>query len=287
MIEDRPGDGPLAQHRELPEPKALLFDLDGTLYRGGERVPGADGLIRRLAAAGIPCWFVTNNSSRTPEDVAAHLRNMEIPADPGQVISSALAAADYASRLRPGGRAFVIGEAGLRQALTESGIRILDESDEGPADMVVQGIDRKFTYEKLAAAVRHMLEGAAYLLTNPDRLLPTDGGLMPGAGSLGASLSAASGKDPVVIGKPSAILMDFALKRAGVEPKEAWVVGDNPFTDIAAAVNAGCPSVLTLTGLCSAGDWEDKCRAAGVRPDAVCAGLEQLERMLPTSKRSE
>ncbi|MBW5448176.1 HAD-IIA family hydrolase [Cohnella sp. CFH 77786] len=265
----------------MPAPRAILFDLDGTLYRGGERVPGADRLITRLADAGIPCWFVTNNSSRTPGEVAEHLVRLGIPAAPRQVVTSALAAADYAKRHHPGSRAFAIGEAGLREALAEAGIRILSEGDNGPADLVVQGIDREFHYGKLAAAVRHLLDGAAYILTNPDLLLPTDGGLRPGAGSLGAALRAASGIEPVVIGKPSSILMDYALERAGVRPEEAWVVGDNPATDIAAAVRVGCPSVLTLTGLCSAGDWEARCRSAGVFPDAVCAGLDELEFMLP------
>lgn len=273
--------GPLVLNKPMPKPKAILFDLDGTLYRGGERVPGADQLIMRLADQGIPYWFVTNNSSRVPAEVAGHLVRIGIPASPGQVITSALAAADYANRQFPGSRAFVIGEPGLKFALADAGILELNEGDMASADIVVQGIDRDFSYGKLASAVRHITEGAAYLLTNPDLLLPSDGGLMPGAGSLSASIRAASGKEPVVIGKPSAILMDYALKKAGVKPEEAWVVGDNPFTDISAAVRAGCPSVLTLTGLCEVSDWEAKCRMAGVVPDAVCSGLIELESMLP------
>jgi 4-nitrophenyl phosphatase len=275
------GIGPFVLNAPLPEPRAILFDLDGTLYRGGERVPGADRLISRLMDVGIPCWFVTNNSSRTPGEVAEHLVRLGIPASAGQVITSALASADYASRHYPGCRAYVIGEAGLKESLGDAGIRIVGEGDTKPADVVVQGIDRNFSYEKLASAVRHMLDGAAYILTNPDLLLPNDRGLQPGAGSLSAALQAASGKKPVIIGKPSAILMDYALKQARAKSEEVWVVGDNPFTDIAAAKRAGCPSVLTLTGICSAGDWEEQCRSAGVVPDAVCAGLDELESMLP------
>lgn len=265
---------------DLPEPKALLFDLDGTLYRGDERIPEADRLIGGLAERGFPHWFVTNNSSRSPNDVAEHLRRMGIPAKPEQVITSSLAAADYARAAHPGGKAYVIGESGLREALQEAGIRLLDEKDDVQADLVVQGIDRNFSYARLAAAVRHIRRGAAYILTNPDLVLPVDGDLMPGAGTIGASIQAGAGIPPVVIGKPSAILMDYTLKRAGLKAEEAWVVGDNPATDIAAASGAGCPSVLMLTGVCTADNWEDLCRSASARPNAVCAGLADLASLL-------
>lgn len=278
----------------LPEPKALLIDLDGTLYKGNERIPGADKLIASLDALGIPSWFVTNNSSRTPEEVANHLMRLGIAARPEQVVTSAMAAADYAARNHPGSLAYVIGERGLREALAANRVRMLTEAgrdgDAGGrgtaadvADIVVQGIDRGFDYGKLSSAVRHIRGGAAHIMTNPDLLLPSDGGLMPGAGSLGAAIAAASGREPVVIGKPSAILMNYALNRAGAEPDEVWVVGDNPATDIAAARNAGCASVLVLTGLCTADDWAAQCRMAQAMPDAVCADLDELAALLPTS----
>ena len=277
--------GTIAVGSPLPAPRALLLDLDGTMYKGGERVEGADRLIARLETFGIPCWFVTNNSSRTPEEVANHLTRLGIAACPEQVVTSALAAADYIGRNHPGGRAYVIGEQGLREALAAHPIRIEAEDSEGEregfvADLVVQGIDRTFDYGKLTAAVRHIRGGAAHILTNPDLLLPSDGGLLPGAGSLGAAIAAASGKQPIVVGKPSAILMNYALSRANVSPDDVWVVGDNPATDIAAARGAGCPSVLVLTGLCTDADWEDRCRQASAMPDAVCAGLDDLSALL-------
>jgi 4-nitrophenyl phosphatase len=268
---------------QLRFPKALLFDLDGTLYRGAERVPGADRLITSLRQRGMPCWFVTNNSSRTPDEVSEHLVGMGIPATPQQVITSSLASADYAARHFAGAAVYVIGESGLRQALTEAGLLLLSDADETLASLVVSGIDRGFTYLKLASAVRHILNGAAYILTNPDQLLPTESGLFPGAGAIGSALTAATGILPTVIGKPSAILMDYTMQRAGVRPEEVWVIGDNPHTDIAAARAAGCPSVLTLTGLCTAENWEFKCREADALPDAVCADLDDLDILLRTT----
>jgi 4-nitrophenyl phosphatase len=264
-------------------PRALLFDLDGTLYRGEQMVPGADLLLRTMRERNVPCWFVTNNSTRTAEDVARHLVDMGIPAEAGQVITSSLAAADYISMNYPASLAYIVGESGLADALGNAGIRLLNEEDSLTAarpDLVVQGIDRAMGYSKIAEAVRHVLSGSIFIQTNPDRLLPVNGALQPGAGSIGAMITAATGIEPIVIGKPSTIIMDYTLGRAGVAAEEAWVIGDNPHTDLAAAANAGCPSVLVLTGLCSRDDWQSRCVAAGVAPDLVCEDLDELNAII-------
>jgi 4-nitrophenyl phosphatase len=261
----------------LKTPKALLFDLDGTLYRGEEMIPGADRLIAGLQADGIPCWFVTNNSTKTPEEVALHLRKLGIPADEKAIVTSALGAAYYVKKHHPGAETFVIGEEGLRHALRNAGLRLIEEGQAGkhPA-LVVQGVDRRLTYDRLAEGVRHIMNGAVYVMTNPDRVLPVEGGFLPGAGSIGAALQAATGIEPIIIGKPSQLLMDYALEQAGTSAEHTWVIGDNPYTDIAAARNAGCPSILVLTGLCDADNWREHCRAAEVTPHAVCTGLDEL-----------
>lgn len=259
--------------RALNRPRAILFDLDGTLYRGDEPVPGADKLIAELQQRGIPCWYLTNNSTRTPAQVAEHLHKMNIPAAPDQVITSAEAAAAYAKERHGQTGAFVLGEFGLQEAMREAGFQL---TEDGPVSLVVQGIDRNLTYERMTKAVRHLMAGADYLLTNPDRQLPVADGVLPGAGSIAAALEAASGVQPTVIGKPSPILMQFALARAGTQAEETWVVGDNPNTDIAAGLGVGCPAVLVLTGLCTEEDWRGRCDAAGVVPDAVCRDPEEL-----------
>lgn len=262
-------------------PEALLFDLDGTLYRGDARIEGADRLIAKLTERGVPCWFVTNNSTRTPAEVAAHLRHLDIPADEDRVVTSAMAAAYYVRSRHPGADAFVIGERGLREAVREAGLRLLSGEDEREkASVVVQGLDRKLTYETLRQAIGHLLAGAAFVQTNPDRLLPMEGAFLPGAGTIGAALEAATGIKPVVIGKPSSILMDYALRLAGSSPARTWVIGDNPYTDIAAGVGAGCPTVLVLTGYCDESNRERECALAGVVPDAVCGTLDDLERLI-------
>lgn len=267
--------------KDLPIPEALLFDLDGTLYRGNEPIPGADRLIADVQNRGIPCLYVTNNSTRTPLEVAEHLRIMGIPAKEDEIVTSASAAAYYVQSQYPGADTYVIGEKGLREALKDAGLQLLDDRrSDRRAALVVQGLDRKLRYDQISIAVNHLLDGAIFVQTNPDRLLPVDGGFLPGAGSLGAVLQAATGIEPIVIGKPANVIMDFSLKISGTSPDRSWVIGDNPYTDLAAARNAGCPSVLVLTGLCTVDNWQEHCHAAGVIPDAVCEGPEQVERLL-------
>ncbi|MGN7760181.1 TIGR01457 family HAD-type hydrolase [Paenibacillus sp. 22594] len=250
----------------------LLIDLDGTLYHGGRMIPGADLLISSLRKAGIPYLFVTNNSSRTPASVAAHLRGMGIEAEPHEVCTSSLAAARYIAGESPGATVAILGEDGLIEACREAGLALVTEAPE----YVVQGIDRSFTYDTLARASRWIREGAKFVLTNPDLMLPSDDGVMPGAGTLGAAIEAASGFSPVVIGKPEAHLITYATSLLGIDPGEAVVIGDNMRTDISAGARAGCQTILVLTGLTTRDNLEDYQRLTGVNPDEICADLAEL-----------
>ncbi|MFP4973757.1 TIGR01457 family HAD-type hydrolase [Paenibacillus sp. CN-4] len=255
---------------------ALLIDLDGTLYHGRRMIPGADELISGLRKAAIPFLFVTNNSSRTPEGVAEHLSNMGIPAKPEEVATSSLAAAGYIAGRTPGARVMPIGEDGLRQALAAAGLFLTEEQP----DYVVQGIDRSFNYETLTRAARAIQNGAEFVLTNPDLMLPSDDGLMPGAGTLGAAIEAASGMKPVVIGKPYSHLMTYSTSRLGIDPKRALVVGDNMRTDIAAGVNAGCRTILVLTGVTTSSNLERHQAETGLTADYICGDLQELHKLL-------
>ncbi|MFF2479466.1 TIGR01457 family HAD-type hydrolase [Paenibacillus sp. NPDC058071] len=261
-------------NKPLPRMGGLLLDLDGTLYHGSRPIEQADLLIRRLKEWGLPYRYVTNNSTATPEEVAEKLRRMGIEADAGDVCTSAQAAAAYIAEQKPGAVVHIVGETGLRQAAKEAGL-IVDDEAEAP-DFVLQGIDRKLTYETLAAAVRRIRGGAAYVMTNPDLLLPTENGLTPGAGSIGAMLKAAGGKEPILIGKPSPILMDYALDKLAMAAEETWVVGDNLATDIAAGHASGCGTALVLTGLTTADNFEHYAEAAGCKPDVVLENLNEL-----------
>ncbi|NGZ74488.1 TIGR01457 family HAD-type hydrolase [Saccharibacillus alkalitolerans] len=261
----------------MPSDDAFLIDLDGTLYHGERMVPGADKLIETLNERGIPFLFLTNNSSAAPEAVALRLNKMGIPARAEQVCTSSMAAAAYMAGRKPGASAAVFGEAGLKNAVEAAGLTLFDEAD-GTPDYVLQGIDRQFTYEKLARAGRLILAGAEFVLTNPDLLLPSESGLMPGAGTLGAALESMTGVKPAVIGKPSPVLMNFAFNLLGVGAAQVTVIGDNMMTDIKAGAESGCRSLLVLTeeGVTTPSNLERHKKLAGTEPDLVKANLHEL-----------
>lgn len=250
----------------------FLIDLDGTLYKGNEAIPGAKEFVELLNENGLPYLLVTNNSSRSPEHVAGHLNGMGIEIDPGRVYTTAMASAQYLLEHGSGKRVFCIGEEGLLNALQEAGFELTDKEP----DYVVQGIDRQLTYDKLASAVKHLLGGARYILTNPDHLLPSDGGLIPGAGSIGALIRTASGANPVVIGKPSPVIMNYALARLELQAKDTWVIGDNTATDIGGGIAAGCRTALVLTGLATETNVQDQISKSGNEPDLICRDLPHL-----------
>ncbi|WP_058302315.1 TIGR01457 family HAD-type hydrolase [Gorillibacterium timonense] len=250
-----------------------IIDLDGTLYAGTNPIPQAAPFIDSLRRAGSPYLFVTNNSSRTPDEVARHLREIAgIPAAAEDVLTSAQAAARYQADAAPGSRVYAIGEQGLRQALAKAGLHLVEGPDDKP-DAVIQGIDRSFTYAKLFSASRAILGGAAFIATNSDLQLPTEQGLTPGSGSLSLAIRAASGVEPVWIGKPSPIIMNYAIERLGLPADEIWVVGDNLRTDIAGGIAAGCRTAWVLTGIAQDVDPEEQIRITSIKPELVLRHL--------------
>jgi len=257
----------------MNNPVGLIIDLDGTMYRGKQMVEHADAFIRQLRERHVPYLFLTNNSSRTPSQVAEHLCEMGIPAEASDVYTAAQAAAAYIRRQREQAKVYLIGETGLEQASLQEGFVITREEQ---PDYVVQGIDRRFSYDTLAKAVQYIRSGAVYVQTNPDLLLPSDNGFMPGAGSLGAAIQAASGAEPIVIGKPSTIIMEDAIRILDMPKDHIWVVGDNAATDVKAGYAAGCRTALVLTGLTTRDNMQQLLGRAGVVPDLVCDDLPSL-----------
>jgi 4-nitrophenyl phosphatase len=232
--------------------QGFIVDLDGTLYRGKLRLPYAQEFIEAVKGSHSPLLFMTNNSTRTPEQVAEHLTILGIPAEPEEVFTAAQATALYLKDLDKGQKIYCIGEQGLIEALNQAGFELTDTD----ADYVVQGLDKSFTYTKLETALFLIHGGAAFIQTNPDLRLPVDGGFMPGAGSIGAAIQAATGHHPTVVGKPSSIIMSYACERIGLYGKDVWMVGDNLLTDIAAGKAASCRTALILTGVSSREEGE-------------------------------
>jgi 4-nitrophenyl phosphatase len=247
--------------------QAFLLDLDGVLYRGDRPVAGAPEAVAGLREAGKRIVFLTNNSSRTPEQVAAKLQAVGIEASPDEVVTSALSTAAMLARsadVRTS--AYVVGQDGIRTALADAGIEVLD-GEPPSADYVVVGWDGAVTYERLRVAAVLVRRGARLVATNDDPAYPAPGGeLWPGAGAILAAVETASGRRGTVVGKPHRPLFQAAVERAGTSP--ALMVGDRIDTDIAGAVGAGLDSVLVLSGASDRADL----LAHDVLPTAVLPG---------------
>lgn len=222
----------------------ILLDLDGVLYRWPEPIPSAARAVAALRTAGKRIVFVTNNSSRTPAQVAERLASVGVDAKPEEVVSSALVTATILAE-RGTGSAFVIGEEGLLEALTDAGIRVVDASDE--VDVVVVGFDRGADYTKLKDASVLVERGVALVASNADPSFPAPGGeSWPGAGALLSAVETTTGTRGEVFGKPEAPLFERALASAG--GGRPLVAGDRLDTDIAGASRLGWDSALVLTG---------------------------------------
>lgn len=234
--------------------QGYLIDLDGTIYKGKERIPAGERFIARLQEKGIPHLFVTNNTTRTPEQVQAMLlENFDIKTPLETIYTASLATVDYMNDIGREKTVYVIGEVGLKSAIQEAGYV---EDTENPAYVVI-GLDWNVTYEKLALATLAIQKGAVFIGTNPDLNIPTERGLLPGAGSILALLEAATRVQPHIVGKPQAYIMNKALSHLGTKLEETVMVGDNYLTDIRAGIDNGFPTLLVLTGFTKAEEVKD------------------------------
>jgi 4-nitrophenyl phosphatase len=255
--------------------RGLLIDLDGVVYTGSIAIPGSAWFLGEARRRGFPFKLVTNNSARPPAAVAERLRGMDIEVDPDEIVTSAEAAVAYVKEAsRPGARVLVIGEVGLREAMAEAGLDLVDEGD---AEWVVVGLDREFTYAKLTAATRAIQHGARFVATNADPLLPSEGGLMnPGAGCLVAAIRTAT-VEPTIIGKPEPALFRRGLRRLGdLPPADVAMIGDRLDTDISGARNVGLRTILVLSG----GTTPAALEASSLKPDASAPNLAGVADLL-------
>jgi glycerol 3-phosphatase-2 len=253
------------------EHDALLLDLDGTVYAGQDVVPGA---LAALQGSAQRLLYVTNNASRTPSAVAAHLTELGLPTTAADVVTSAQSAARLlGERLEPGAAVLVVGAPALVEEVIAVGLVPVRESDPTPA-AVVQGHSPDTGWTALAEATVAIRAGAVWVATNTDLTLPSARGLLPGNGSMVAVVRSATDHDPVVAGKPARPLMEDALDRSGATAP--LVVGDRLDTDIAGARAVGARSLLVLTGVST--PMELLRAPEEQRPDLVAADLGGLDR---------
>jgi NagD protein len=227
------------------EIRSWLMDMDGVLVHEEQAIPGAPEFIDALTERGTPFLVLTNNSIYTRRDLAARLRasGLEVPEE--RIWTSALATANFLEEQRPGGSAFVIGEAGLTTALYQAGYTLTERSP----DYVVLGETRTYSFERITQAIRLVGSGSRFIATNPDVTGPSLDGPLPATGSVAALISRATGVEPYFVGKPNPLMMRSALNAIQAHSETTAMIGDRMDTDVVAGLEAGLETVLVLTGV--------------------------------------
>jgi NagD protein len=248
--------------------ESWLTDMDGVLVHEGEPIPGAPEFIKRLRESGKPFLILTNNSIYTARDLQARLTRMGFDVPESSIWTSALATAQFLSDQRPGGTAYVIGEAGLTTALHNAGY-ILSNME---PDYVVLGETRTYSFTAITTAIRLILDGARFICTNPDPTGPSAEGVLPAVGSVAALISKATNVDPYFVGKPNPMMMRSALNTIGAHSESTAMIGDRMDTDVLCGLEAGLETILVLSGISTRAEVD----RFPYRPSRVVASIADL-----------
>ncbi len=236
--------------------KALILDMDGVIWKGDNSIGNLPDIFSTIEERGLQFIMATNNATLTIEQFLNKLAGFGVQLEAWQVINSSLATVHYLQRnVSKGGPLYIIGEPGLKETLKDNGFY----HAENDVLAVVVGLDRDLTYKKLKKASLLIQAGTPFIGTNLDPTLPTPEGLIPGAGTILTALEAATGKFPVIIGKPAPEIYLLALERLGVTPEQSLVVGDRLETDIAGGQKLGCRTCVVLSGVATneqAENWQ-------------------------------
>ena len=254
--------------------RSFLFDMDGVIYIHTHPIPDAATFINRLRDMDRKVLFLTNNSKYTRGQYEAKLVGMGIECSEGEIMTSSTATASFLEEnyeLR-GKTAYMIGGDGLREELSKTGLRLVEEEEGKQAEYVVVGWDTELTYDKLKIACLALHAGAEFIGTNSDATFPSPEGLWPGAGSIIASLEKAAGREALVVGKPNIYMMQAALSQVGGKADSTLMIGDRLETDILGGWRVGLDTCLVLTGVANREDVEDY----QPRPDLVVDSLLEL-----------
>lgn len=272
---------------KIDDMAGLIIDMDGVLWHGNKPVDGLIDFFHQLRSSAIPFVLATNNASLTQQQYVDKLAAMGVVIQHREILTSSMATATYLKEnlALDQRRVFVIGEQGLREPLMGHGFILTDlyqvnQPDKGivdqGADLVVSGLDRKLTWDKLATATLNINAGAQFFATNSDTTLPTELGEVMGNGGILAALEAVTGVKPTSIGKPAPILYQQALALLGTNENNTIAIGDRLNTDILGAVNAGMRSIMVLTGVSSEQDIAD----VDYQPTWVMADIREISQLL-------
>lgn len=251
--------------------EGYLIDLDGTTYRGKERIPEAESFIRDLLKIEFPFKLVTNNATKSVDEIVESLNSYyDIPITTSHVYTSVIALGDYLETNHKGANIYVLAEEAMVKQLKDRGFNM---DRDKKVDVVVQALKRDVDYDELSFAVRQILNGASYVVTNTDRLIPVEDGYIPSSGAITAFIEYATRKKAVVIGKPNKPIMEGALNQLGINADKVLMIGDNYDTDIMAGMNVGMDTLLVLTGITKKTELE----SISNKPTYILDSLSQWE----------
>lgn len=254
--------------------RAIIADLDGTVHRGRLLIPGVNEVYSELSSKGVKWLFITNGATRLNEDLAEKISGMGLKVAPDQVINSGSALMREISKRGKRLRVMVVGTDRFAEGIEKAGATITD--DPALTDVVAVALDPGFTYEKLKRAHIALQKGAIFWATNMDAAVPVETGLLPGAGSIAAAVSAAAGRGPDrVFGKPNTDMAEMAIENLKMDPASLLVVGDRLETDILFAHNAGIDSALVLTGAAKREDVQ----VFGIKPKYILESLGDISEL--------
>ncbi len=254
--------------------RAVILDLDGCVYVGNKPTEGAAEALGKLKQLGVKILYVTNNPGKTSEEFAEKLRGMGIDCDADEFFTVAEAVAAYIRSKRGPSKVLVIAGRGVKEYCKRFGHRLLDLSEWREAEYVVIGMDPEINYQKFRFGLKAIAKGAVFIGTNPDTTHPGPEGIEPGSGAIVAAFKAMTGIDPIIIGKPSKIMMDIALDKLKLAPGEVLVVGDRVDTDVKAGKAIGADTALVLTGIVKESDLDEL--PDDLKPTYVFGNLREL-----------
>ncbi len=251
--------------------KRYLIDLDGTLYAGGHSLPYAGQFINHLNRTNTPYLLTTNCPLHSPASLVRRLGAMGIDTAEEHVLTSGMACADYLREQGISDSIYIEGSADYRQWMISQGFALSTSN----ASVAIVGYNPEMTYGDLRDVCREIMNGALFLLTNGDHVIPREGALVPHTGAIGAAVSYATKVDPVVIGKPNAAMLRSACTRLGCDAASCVVIGDRMDTDIAFAKRHGATAFLVLTGVTRREDVSGS-NQPDEQPDRIFETLQEL-----------
>lgn len=261
----------------ISEKKLYIFDMDGTIYLGGNVFPFAIKFINDLRANGKRVMFFTNNASHTDPFYMEKLTRLGFSPSRDEIMTSGDVTKVYLKRKRAGKSVYLVGTDELVEDFKNDGINIVS-GDAESVDIVITSFDTSMTYKKMDDACRLVRNGAEYLSTHPDFNCPTETGFIPDSGAIAAFVTASTGKTPTYFGKPYVETLDMICEATGLSKDEMCLFGDRLYTDIALGARNGVMSVLVLTGETTAEDVDNA--APGEQPTYVFGSLDDVDKVM-------